>query len=88
MSPKEKAEEGLRLLKEAVCEYLAEHPPRVLATDVRDALRLWSADPKDDHKDSLFRGVIYTLMTDREVDLQKIDGRNYLALVHQPEANA
>lgn len=57
MTAKEKAQKGLAMLKDAVHEYVSQHPDGVPPREVREALGLDSPNEKDQRKDHLLWGV-------------------------------
>lgn len=56
MTAQEKAKAGVWLLKEAVVEFIREHPEGITPAEVRDKLELNSPD-KGGHKDNLLWGI-------------------------------
>jgi hypothetical protein len=85
----DKAQHGLRLLKEATLEYLAGRPHGVRVDALREALGLdQDSDRRGEHKFYLFRGLFNLLEKDGDVDKRLIDGRNYIFRVQQAEPKA
>ncbi|MBK8467028.1 MAG: hypothetical protein IPL32_14500 [Chloracidobacterium sp.] len=73
MNDKEKAQEGLRLLKEAVLELIRKHPEGIRPNAIKDELDLWSPDKKGKHKDTLLWGIHNLLETDDLVERRNDD---------------
>lgn len=73
MTPHEKAQQGLSLLKEAVLETLGNHPEGLQNAQVADLLGLRS-DYKGANKDYLSWSVIGLLFNDAQVERK---GRRY-----------
>jgi hypothetical protein len=88
MTPKEKAESGLLLLKEATLEYLATRPQGVSSREAREALGLDSADIEGQRKGYLFWGLHLLLENEGKVVKRLIDGHRLLFLARQPEPKA
>jgi hypothetical protein len=61
MTPEEKAKAGLWLLKEAIRQYLEQHPEGVPVAKAREDLGLDSADEERKHKGYLFWGLEHVL---------------------------
>jgi hypothetical protein len=81
MNANEKAKAGLWLLKQAVFEFVKEHPG-VTSTEVQDALDLCSPNPNGDRKDALLWGIENILRVEGLIEMNKSDGRNRLFPVH------
>jgi hypothetical protein len=81
MTPQEKFECGLRLVKEAVLDYLATHQDGVRGDDIREAFGL----KKGGHNIDLFWGLYNLLEQEGEVE-KRPDGGNKIFL--KPKANA
>jgi len=88
MTVNQKAQAGLALIKEAVCDYLATQPQGVRSVRVRKALAL-----KSDREGTLFVGhwliasVLGLLVREGKVRDQTIRGYRHYFLVTQPETS-
>jgi hypothetical protein len=81
MTAREKAQDGLRQLKEATVEYLATRPQGARTKEVREALGLnLDSDLEGQHKGFLFWGLFNLLRQEGKVERRLIDGRNYILL--------
>jgi hypothetical protein len=85
-TPQEKAMEGLRLLQEAVVDYLTGRQP-TLTTDVRNELGLESADRNGKWKDNLFWGLVLLLKRANRVQTE-MKGRRTFIFLTKTEPNA
>jgi hypothetical protein len=70
MSTTEKAKEGVRLLKEAVLEYVAAHPGAT-TRDVQEALDLESRNEEGKFKDQLLWGIDNLLRAENKMRFDK-----------------
>jgi predicted transcriptional regulator len=82
MNAREKAKAGLWLLKQAVLEYVTEHPG-ITPKEVREALDLNSPNPSGDFKHHLLWGIDNILKVEELIETKKVDGRNRLSPVHK-----
>lgn len=73
MTPREKAQDGYRLLKEAILETLEHHPNGMRNCDICDALDL-RTDFEGASKDYLVWSILGMMLKDRTV---KREGRRY-----------
>jgi hypothetical protein len=86
MTAKEKAAEGIRLLKEAIVEYHQMHPGRK-STEVRDELGLHAPNKKGDWGDGILWGIENLLEVEGLLERRKVRGRNICFLVEKPKHN-
>ena len=83
----EKAAEGIRLLKEAILEYLEMHPG-TKSTEVRDELGLHAPNKKGQWGDGILWGIENLLEVDGLIERRKVGGRNVSFLVEKsPKEN-
>jgi hypothetical protein len=81
MTPQEKANAGLWLLKQAVLDYLATRPNGTAPSmEVREALRLHDEDHKGENKGRLLWGLANLLNADGSVRSETIDRVSYMIL--------
>ena len=80
MNPQEKAQAGLELLKEAVCDYLAEHPDGRANADIARALELES-DFEGRQKNYLSWSVLGLLVNEDKVKYDERSGRKLYSVV-------
>ena len=66
MTPKDKAQQGLALLKEAIIETLRDHPDGLINAEVADQLEIRS-DYLGKQKDYLSWSVLGLLLNDRQI---------------------
>jgi hypothetical protein len=81
MNAREKAEAGLRLLKDATLEYLATRPEGVPVAEAREALGLETTDLKGGHRGMLFWGLHDLLIKEGKAEIREQNGHNLLFLV-------
>lgn len=84
MNAKEKAKAGIWLLKQAVLEFIGEHPDGVKPSEIRDELGLTCPDVSGDFKDHLAWGIHNMLFVEGLIEKRKIDNRNHFFLANQP----
>jgi hypothetical protein len=70
MSAEEKAKAGIWLLKEAVLEFVKDHPGAT-SREVKDALSLASPNEKDEREDQLLWGIDNMLMVEGRMRMEK-----------------
>ena len=75
MNAKEKVNEGKRLLKEAVLEYVAAHPGAT-SREVKDDLGLASPDENGKHEDQLLWGIDNILIVEGKMRMELVGHRN------------
>lgn len=78
MTAQEKAQAGLWLLKEALVQYLADHPQGVTPSDARAALGLENPGVEVVKETRLFWGLHDQLEAEGRIEVKKIDGHKYL----------
>jgi hypothetical protein len=86
MTPREKAQSGLALLKEALLEYLANRPEGASASEIREGLGLEDSDSKGQRKGYVLWGLFNLLRHDGKVQINKTYRPNRMILVGKPEA--
>ena len=87
MTPREKAQSGLKLLKEATRDYIAAHPEGIRSRKVREDLGLNSEDIHGEHKHYLFWGLWHLLQSDGGVRKERI-GRHNVMFLASPGGSA
>lgn len=75
MSAKEKATTGVRLLKEAVLQFVADNPGST-TKEVQEALDLFSPNEHGDYKDQLLWGIDNLLRAENKIRFKKENNRN------------
>jgi hypothetical protein len=80
MTPREKAEEGVKLLKQAVQEYLETRRDGATSSEICEELGLLDSNAKGQRKGHLLWGVKNLLIQEDKLETKKIDGhkRNFL----------
>jgi hypothetical protein len=83
MTPQEKALSGVKMLQEALLDYLSTRKNGVPATQMREDLGLdKDADPNGQHKGMLMWGVINLLIEDGKVEINRNFTPHRICLVH------
>lgn len=82
MTANDKARAGLWLIKEAVVQYLTEHPEGVPSADARRALGL--ENPTGERRDYLFWGLVLQLKEEGRVVSRMVGEEKRLFVVTPP----
>lgn len=76
MTPKEKAQEGKRLLKEAVYETIKEYGP-IAKIEISRKLDIESADPSGNYRDWLCSTIRDFLLIEKKIKKEKVGSKAF-----------